>query len=194
MNYGVGLSVYEGGQVWVEDPVSEGCDKQAWQVTKHGEASRSGRLLIRRRTMAEVDPFRLHGTEPYVGERIVISAFTPEAGCNISLGMRKHLQKLGFPLHAPGDSSQGRLEINAAQLQSYPGVEPATANAEAHSTNTASTQSASSPNAQLCALRPPFTQPPMSSREWGFGESPKLPPGSWYFRHSGMLRRGMRGL
>ncbi|CAE7536131.1 TY2B-LR1 [Symbiodinium sp. CCMP2592] len=86
------LTAYDGGEVWVADPKLER-SKAVWRKTHDDKPPAKGRLLSTSRTIAEFDPFQMHGTEPFRGHRIVVTAFTPAAGQQTSERMRAHLER-----------------------------------------------------------------------------------------------------
>ncbi|CAE7277127.1 TY2B-LR1 [Symbiodinium sp. CCMP2592] len=91
-----------------------------WRKTHDDKPPAKGRLLSTSRTIAEFDPFQMHGTEPFRGHRIVVTAFTPAAGQQTSERMRAHLEGLGFPIHdRHDDDGTRRVEINTVLQQQH---------------------------------------------------------------------------
>ena len=96
----VGLSSFQGGHLWTENASSDLDEDQAvWRYTETDSAPIPGKLhRLDDGRAASFCATRWHGTEPYVGNRVVMISYIPKGWKAIDVNMRCRLEQLGFQL------------------------------------------------------------------------------------------------
>ena len=101
-----------GGALWIEDP----------QGTVHRQikpgVQLAGRLHTLRHKALLFDPSKWHGTEPWSGRRLVVTAYTAGLWEKLSEQDKTSLRELNFPLPRPKQAAAS-VEVEAQPQQSF---------------------------------------------------------------------------
>ena len=116
-NY-VNLGDFSGGQVWVEE--ENGPDIR--QVAPRKRVR--GRLHAPQRQVLSFSPRRLHGPEPWHGERWSIVAYQTRSARKLNRAQRRHLRELGFDVRGYQSESLSHQSVANAVFLEATGLQP----------------------------------------------------------------------
>ena len=104
-NLVVGLGDYEQGGLWVQETgqakemgLQNGQQSVLCARTTPTGEQVWGRVYETRKTLVELPPKAWHGTEPWTGWRVTISAYTNRGFCHLTQNELQQLRDTGFPL------------------------------------------------------------------------------------------------
>ncbi|CAE7324282.1 RE1, partial [Symbiodinium necroappetens] len=95
VNVSYGLGDYEDGGIWVHQPPVEPSEPAAWRRGEGGRRLR-GKVLPTRGRLIQFSPKVLHKTEPWMGQRWIITGYSIRGEEKIDPRQRRELQRLGF--------------------------------------------------------------------------------------------------
>ena len=116
-NYVITLGDFSGGQVWVEEENGPDARQVAPGKWVHG------RLHSPRQRVLSFSPRKLHGPEPWQGERWSIIAYQTRSARKLNRAQRRHLRELGFDVRGYRSESLSHQPVVRAALLEATGLQ-----------------------------------------------------------------------
>ena len=117
----LGITSCRGGELWVEVSQAEAeanPEDIVWRRVAEDKPKKPGRLHPTAEEVCIFDPKRWHGTEAFVGDRVILVGFNPGGASRVPSQLRAELEHFGFPTTA--DAAQRSEESSAARADMLP--------------------------------------------------------------------------
>ena len=125
LNTVLGITPCLGGELWVEVSQAEAEEHPedvVWRRAAEDKPKRPGRLKTTAQDVCIFDPKRWHGTEAFVGSRVILVGFSPGGTSRVPAQLEAELERFGFP--TGGDKPQQIQASSAATSEQSANTEP----------------------------------------------------------------------